>query len=121
MPVINRSGTEVRATSKVVGPDHDSGGTINSPAEQWSRPCLAWPLRVRFSFDIEPASTVGPPEAGPGVDISIYEFPHMAASVGASGDDGTLMWRTTEPRSVFARAVMEAAQSVLQRFGEERH
>lgn len=53
--------------------------------------------------------------------ISIYEFPHMAASVGASGDDGTLMWRTTESRSVFARAVMEAAQSVLQRIGKESH
>lgn len=32
--MINRSGTEVRATSKVVGPDHDSGRTINSPVEQ---------------------------------------------------------------------------------------
>lgn len=49
------------------------------------------------------------------MDISIYEIPDMAASVGASDDDRTLMWRSTEPRSALAHAVIEAAQSVLRR------
>ncbi|MFB7598747.1 hypothetical protein [Streptomyces sp. NPDC056160] len=74
----------------------------------------------RFSFDLEPAEVRwvlrGRHED---VDVAIYEFPDMSASLGVPDRDGTLVWSSTQPRTVLGHAVLQAAQSVLRLHGED--
>ncbi|MFI2207025.1 hypothetical protein ACH47Z_41295 [Streptomyces sp. NPDC020192] len=74
----------------------------------------------RFSFDLEPAEVRWVlRRRGVGVDMAIYRFPDMSTSFDASDQDGTLVWGSTQPRTVLGHAVLEAAQSVLRLHGED--
>ncbi|MFF1423205.1 hypothetical protein [Streptomyces sp. NPDC058280] len=74
---------------------------------------------ARFFFDGEPQELrwVLRPEDG-SVDVTIYEFPDVAVSPSLPDSDGKLIWRSSQPRAVFAHAVLEAAQHVLAEHGE---
>ncbi|WP_035792692.1 hypothetical protein [Kitasatospora mediocidica] len=73
----------------------------------------------RFSFDLEPVEIRWVLRGvATGVGVSIYRFPDMSASFAAPDTDGTLSWRSTQPRSTLVHAVIEAAQEVLQEHGE---
>jgi hypothetical protein len=73
----------------------------------------------RVSFDLEPVEIRWVLRGvGAGVDVSIYRFPDMSASFDAPDADGTVSWRSTQPRSRLVHAVIGAAQKVLQEHGE---
>lgn len=74
----------------------------------------------RFSFDLEPAEVRWVLRGGgTDVDMAIYRFPDMFTSFDAPDRDGTLVWRSTQPRALLGHVVMEAAQSVLRLHGED--
>ncbi|WP_329615159.1 hypothetical protein OG244_20345 [Streptomyces brevispora] len=74
----------------------------------------------RFSFDLEPDEVrwvlCG---QGPNVDIAIRRFPDMSASFDAPDEEGSLSWSSTQSRSALGHAVVEAAQVLLRRHGED--
>ncbi|RLU79246.1 hypothetical protein CTZ27_37005 [Streptomyces griseocarneus] len=73
----------------------------------------------RVSFDLEPVEIRWVLRGvGTGVDVSIYRFADMSASFDAPDADGTVSWRSTQPRSRLVHAVIGAAQEVLQEHGE---
>ncbi|WP_405008527.1 hypothetical protein OHV13_34370 [Kitasatospora purpeofusca] len=73
----------------------------------------------RISFDLEPVEIRWVLRGtGAGVDVSIYRFPDISESFGAPDADGTVSWRSTQPRSRLVHAVVGAAQKVLQEHGE---
>lgn len=74
----------------------------------------------RFSFDLEPAEVRWVLRGrGSMVDVTIHRFPDMSASFDAPDQKGTLVWASTQPRSLLGHVVMEAAQSVVQVHGED--
>ncbi|MFJ5048638.1 hypothetical protein ACIQWZ_31700 [Streptomyces sp. NPDC098077] len=74
----------------------------------------------RFSFDLEPEEARWVLRAqGPLVDIEIRNFPDMSASFDAPDEEGSLCWSSTQPRSSLGHAVLEAAQLLLRRHGED--
>ncbi|MFD4907562.1 hypothetical protein [Kitasatospora purpeofusca] len=73
----------------------------------------------RVSFDLEPVEIRWVLRGvGAGVDVSIHRFPDMSASFDAPDADGTVSWRSTQPRRRLVHAVVGAVQKVLQEHGE---
>ncbi|MFC9591336.1 hypothetical protein ACFTUC_16300 [Streptomyces sp. NPDC056944] len=74
----------------------------------------------RVSFDLEPIEMRWRfRRRGADVAITVFEFPDGATSWGTPEDTGgTLCWNSSQPRSVFGHAVMEAAATVLRLHGE---
>lgn len=52
------------------------------------------------------------------IDATIYQFPDVAVSPDLPDSHGTVIWRATYPRPVFAHAVLNAAHTVLTEHGE---
>lgn len=79
---------------------------------------------IRFFFDDEPTelrwvlSRAGSGEADD-VEVTVYRFPDVAVSPDLPDSAGTVVWRSTQSRPEFAHAVLEAAEAVLARYGEE--
>ncbi|WP_344020770.1 hypothetical protein [Streptomyces luteireticuli] len=74
----------------------------------------------RFSFDLEPAELRWVLRAdGEDIGITIYRFPDMFTSFDAPDHEGTLSWESTQPRSLLAHEVLDAAESVLRVHGED--
>ncbi|MEY9876930.1 hypothetical protein ABH931_006443 [Streptacidiphilus sp. MAP12-33] len=72
----------------------------------------------RCCFDMEPQElrwvfTV----QGADVLLAVYQFPDFG--LGLPEDAGRVRWRSQQPRSVVAHAVLEAAQEVWREHGEE--
>lgn len=79
---------------------------------------------IRFFFDDEPAElrwTLRRPAGATleGVEVTVYRFPDVAVSPDLPDSEGTVVWRSTQPRAVFAHAVLTAAEAVRARYGEE--
>ncbi|MEY9996847.1 hypothetical protein ABIE67_008879 [Streptomyces sp. V4I8] len=47
---------------------------------------------------------------GPDIDMAIHLFADMSTSFDRPDQDGTLVWRSTQPRALVGHAVLEAAQ-----------
>ncbi|MEU3784697.1 hypothetical protein [Streptomyces sp900129855] len=88
--------------------------------------------RIRFFFDDEPAelrwvlSRGGSEEVDDvddvevdDVEVTVYRFPDVAVSLDLPDSAGSVVWRSTQPRPEFAHAVLEAAEAVLARYGED--
>jgi hypothetical protein len=74
---------------------------------------------TRFFFDAEPRELRWVLRAGDeAVGVTVYEFPDVAVSPDLPDTDGTVVWRSTHPRRLFAHAVLNAAQNVLTEHGE---
>ncbi|MFD4507796.1 hypothetical protein [Streptomyces sp. NPDC058457] len=74
---------------------------------------------TRFFFDAEPQELRWALRAtGESVELTIYRFSDVAVSPGLPDSDGTVMWRSVYPRTVFAHAVLDAARQVLAEHGE---
>lgn len=74
----------------------------------------------RFSFDLEPVEVRWVLRGrGGDVDMAIHRFPDIFTSFDMRDQDGTLVWSSTQPRTVLGHVVVEAAQSVLRLHGEE--
>jgi hypothetical protein len=72
----------------------------------------------RFFFDMEPQELRWVlTRHGADVDVAIYEFPDTG--LGLSDAAGDLVWRSHQPRSSVAHAVLEAAQEILREHGED--
>ncbi|MFI5800152.1 hypothetical protein [Streptomyces sp. NPDC051677] len=79
---------------------------------------------IRFFFDVEPTELRwvlrrGGSEEADDVEVTVYRFPDVAVSLDLPDSAGTVVWRSTQPRPVFAHAVLEAAEAVLARHGED--
>ena len=76
---------------------------------------------IRFFFDDEPAELrwVLRRSGGEDVEVTVYRFPDVGVSPDLPDSEGTVVWRSTQPRSVFAHAVLTAAEAVLAEHGEE--
>lgn len=74
---------------------------------------------ARFFFDAEPQelrwalTTIDD-----AISVTIYKFPDVSVSPDLPDSDGTMIWQTTQPRPVFAHAVLDAAHNVLREHGE---
>lgn len=74
----------------------------------------------RVSFDLEPAEARWIlSRRGPDIDMAIRLFADMSTSFDRPDQDGTLVWRSTQPRALVGHAVLEAARSVLGLHGED--
>jgi hypothetical protein len=83
---------------------------------------LYGPFReTRFFFDAEPAELrwVLRPSGGHGAEVTVYRFPDVGVSPDLPDGEGTVIWRSEQPRSVFAHAVLTAASAVLAEHGED--
>ncbi|MEV1061526.1 hypothetical protein [Streptomyces sp. NPDC050263] len=111
------SGEGERATSLVFGYCTDALADLVAGAG-----ALYGPSRVtRFFFDAEPAELrwVLRRTGGEEVEVTVYRFPDVGVSPDLPDAEGTVIWRSAQPRSVFARAVLTAARAVLARHGED--
>ncbi|WP_332262574.1 hypothetical protein, partial [Streptacidiphilus jeojiense] len=74
----------------------------------------------RFSFELEPQELRWVlRREGALAEVTIYSFPDSTASYALPDTAGTIRWASKPARSVFAHAVVEAAQAVLVQHGEE--
>ncbi|MFD0692032.1 hypothetical protein [Actinomadura fibrosa] len=76
----------------------------------------------RFFFDLgadEARWVTRRIEPGPEVEVTVLLLKDMMTSPDLPDSAGEVMWRSRRPRTAFAHAAMNAAQAVLDEYGED--